>query len=272
MIRGEILLDRSLISIAGEGVEEFLQGLITNDIKNLIREKIIYSLMLTPQGKFLYDFFIFKKSGIVFIDCFAADREEIISKFNLYKLGKAILLNKEDAYKILFVSSVIPEMADPRFLGGASRLYVSDNDLDNIIAKYNIELSKDEHMSFLCSNTYPDASYDMIKNRSFPLEYGIDNYNAISFTKGCYVGQELVARTKYRGTIRKKIFRIESDTDLVIEKGSDVMVGDKVIGIFCSSYKKLGKVLLRDDVLTEISSGASKLEATISDLKVMVII
>ncbi len=272
MIRGEILLDRSLISIAGEGVEEFLQGLITNDIKNLVREKIIYSLMLTPQGKFLYDFFIFKKNGIVFIDCLATDREEIISKFNLYKLRKEISLNKEDAYKILFVSFAIPEMADPRFPGGASRLYVSSNDLDGLLAKYNIELTKDEYKSFLCRNTYPDASYDMIKGRSFSLEYGLDNYNAISFTKGCYVGQELVARTKYRGTIRKKIFRVESDSDIVIEKGSDVVIEDKVIGIFCSSYKKVGKVLLREDVLTEISLGADKLEATISNLKVTIII
>lgn len=271
MIKGEILVDRSLISLVGKDAKEFLQGLLTNDIKKLDAGNIIYSLMLTPQGKFLYDFFIFQENETLLIDCSDEDREEVISKLNLYKLGQDIAIQKNDRYQVIFLPVNIPGKSDPRFPLQASRMYVLSDNLEDTLKSYGIMLGE-EYKAFLCSNIIPDASYDMIKTRSFPLEYGMDNYNAISYTKGCYVGQELIARTKYRGTIRKKLFKIEFSQNVSIEKGSEVVVDGKAVGIFCSAYKEIGKVLLREDVIKEWYPKAPRIEASIGDLKGQIII
>ena len=184
-----------------------------------------------------------------------------------------ITINRENEYRVLFFSSVVVGKSDPRFPLAASRLYVAVDKIEATLKTYGAVLEDGEYESFLCNNTYPDASYDMIKGRSFPLEYGLDNYNAISFSKGCYVGQELIARTKYRGTIRKKLFRIESNHNIIEEKGSEVMVDGKPVGIFCSAYKKIGKVLLREDIiLPESDPGIKAIYANTSNSKFQIII
>ncbi len=271
MFKANFLDDRSLISLAGDGVREFLQGLITNNIDSLNDKKLIYSLMLTPQGKFLYDFFIWEEQSKVFIDCLSDDREEIIQKLTLYKLGKDIEISKHDQRSVLFVSSVISGFADPRFPERASRVYLDNDRRESFLSNHKISLLSNEYNRFLCDNTLPDASYDMIKGRSFPLEYGMDSYDAISFDKGCYVGQELVARTKYRGTIRKRIYKISLSDNVKLEKGAEVIVLGQSIGIFCSSYGKTGKALLRNDHVQELRVGSGSIEALVADSIIKII-
>lgn len=271
MFSGVFLKDRALISLFGEGIKEFLQGILTNDINNLKDKGLLYSLMLTPQGKFLYDFFLWQKNDKVFIDCLSVDRDEIIQKLNLYKLGKDIEINPVEEYGVLFVSAVIPGFVDPRFPNHSSRIYLEKDKQSVFLEKQNISIVTDEYSKFLCDNVLPDASYDMIKGRSFPLEYGMDNYNAISFDKGCYVGQELVARTKYRGTIRKKIYGISLSDSIKIQKGEEVIAFGQSIGIFCSSYKGRGKALLRKDYVEELRVKSSPVEAVLANFKIEIL-
>ena len=271
MFNASFLDDRVIISLVGGGVREFLQGLITNNIDNLDSSNLIYSLMLTPQGKFLYDFFIWEEQGRIFIDCLLDDREEIIQKLTLYKLGKDIEIKKHDQHSILCVSSAISSFVDPRFPGQTSRVYIENDKRDSYLSDHKISLVSNEYNKFLCKNTLPDASYDMIKGRSFPLEYGMDIYNAISFDKGCYVGQELVARTKYRGTIRKGIYKISLSDNMKLEKGEEVTVSGQSIGIFCSSYDTTGKALLRKDYVQELRIGSNPIEALVAGSVIKII-
>jgi folate-binding protein YgfZ len=272
MYSGEFLQDRSIITLSGKEVKEFLQGLVTNDMSKIEQKKTIYALMLTPQGKFLYDFYIWENLDKIYIDCLLADRDQIIDKLNLYRLGQDIKVRASSYYSVLFVSSALPGFSDPRIPNRASRVYLSDDEKDSFIKEHDILLNIGEYKRFLCDHAIPDASHDMIKEKSFPLEYGMDEYNAISFAKGCYVGQELVARTKFRGTIRKKIFQITSLKHIHAVKGEEVICNEKSIGIFCSAYKDTGKVLLRHDYLAEFSSQEQKIDAKIGNLEVFIVI
>jgi len=269
MLKYDLLETRALITIKGEESLEFLQGILTNDILKVAQKKILYTLMLTPQGKFLYDFFIRETEDQLLLDCFKEDRDEIINKLNLYKLGKNIEIKAFDECNILFVPNHNKDLlkkpgvfVDPRFPEIGMRCYIDKNQYAEFINDNKLTLEKHLYEEFLCNRSLPDASIDMIKTRSFPLEYGMEECNAISFDKGCYVGQELVARTKYRGTIRKEIFRITSDKTIIAEKGEDISVGDRKIGSFCSAYKKQGKALIRKDYYEEIAGeGAAFIEA-----------
>lgn len=232
------LENRAVIEVTGPQNKQFLQGLITNDVSKIAEGAFIYALMLTPQGRFLYDFFITEQGGRLLIDCQKSKVEEIIKKLNMYKLRAQVAVTPTELQVYAAFSQIDPEFyADPRnarmgFRSLRSTLFASQPALFQHYEMKRIEL------------LIPDADKDFIPERSFPLEYGANELNAIDYQKGCYVGQELTARTQHRGTVRKKLCKLEF-TEAAPEKGSEINshAGHKV-GIVLGSLGTVGLGLI----------------------------
>jgi len=221
------LQDRKIIKISGSDKETFLQGLITNDINLIKTNKIIYSAMLNSKGRFLYDFFIFSQDDNFMLDCLDKRRDEIIKKLSLYKLRSDVNIQKDDEIKV-FVSSENNEgFIDPRNSKMPRRIYQKYDD--------NVNSEETKYHQQRITLKIPESEYDLTYEKSIILEFDFDNLNAVSYTKGCYIGQELTARTHHLGQVRKKIFHAKTNSKNLIEKNSKITCEGKSIGIILSS-------------------------------------
>lgn len=258
MTKQTILPDRAIIEIKGHDRKSFLQGLITNDINKANQETLIYASMLNAQGRFLYDFFIFEKDDSLFLDCSSIRRDEIFTKLKFYKLRSQIEIIKNDDFEIIqdFESAENNHSTsylifqDPRHKNLGYRIYKA--------AQKNSYLSEDEEISH-CHNKIwhndnnpeqdnvnqynyqriclkiPEGEYDLTYEKSIIAEFGFDNLNAIDYKKGCYIGQELTARTHYMGQVRKKIYHVTISGLHKVEKNSEISCAGKNGGIILSS-------------------------------------
>ncbi|MGI4851650.1 MAG: YgfZ/GcvT domain-containing protein [Janthinobacterium lividum] len=209
------LSNQSVLRISGSDCKTFLQGLITNDIQVVSPTSAIYTLLLTPQGKFLYDFFVIEHHDYVLIDVHKNQAESLKKRLSLYKLRANVLIEDVSSEYTIFVSldsvSVNPQnyilaYQDPRLKDLGNRWIVPR---EHTQSDLSWDAKDDDYNLFRLKLGIPQGYQDMIPERSIPLESGVQDLNAISWTKGCYIGQELMARTRYRGEIRKRLFPVE---------------------------------------------------------------
>lgn len=198
-----LLKDRAIIEISGQDRQEFLQGLITNDIKLVTSQKMIYSAFLNGAGRFFVDFFIHEIDEKYILDCHILEVDEIIKKLNLYKLRSQIEITKNQNLFVIFNTQNLG-FVDSRANNFGYRLYVNSLDLKNYPTQ-DLIFYHQKRINF----RIPEGYYDLTKDKSYIFEFGFDNFSAISYQKGCYVGQETTARNHYRGQLRKKIFLFE---------------------------------------------------------------
>ena len=201
------------LSVEGKDSSDFLQNLITNDVNKCTKENIIYSCLLTPQGKFIADFFIFKRDDNYIIETHSLFYETLLKKLKLYKLRSKILINE---ITNLCSYSVFSELnnnmnfiifcADPRSNKIGNKLICTSEDSE--ILKNVKEIDENKYHEILIRNTVPLSHFDLKENKSLLLENNFENLNAISWDKGCYVGQELTARMKYRALLKKRIYSL----------------------------------------------------------------
>jgi folate-binding protein YgfZ len=252
------LNNRCVISISGADRKTFLQGLITNDINKVSETQAIYTLMLSPVGRFLYDFFIIEKGDKLLVDCCKERVDEIVQKLSFYKLRSKVEIAKENFAVIVSKSEI--GFVDPRNSKMGYRDFapnhlnlkpLSQRTLGSQDAGRDPSVRWDDGVNDDNESEYnfhrinlkiPDDS-DLTYDKSFPLEFGFDNFNAIDYKKGCYVGQETTARTHYKGIIRKKIFLAEIVSQTQIEKGTEIETEDKKIGEILSSVFAENKLL-----------------------------
>ncbi len=225
------LKDRSILEISGSNRKSFLQGLVSNDVNKTSSSNLIYAVMLNATGRFLYDFFIFENGEKLFLDCFAARRDEILKKLNFYKLRADVALKKND--ELLVAQSFAKHgFRDPRSEELGYRIYGTASELAAIEGDL---ISEDSYNFNRIQNKIPESENDLTYEKSLILEFNFDNLNAISYEKGCYIGQELTARTHYKGEIRKKLFHVKISGDSKLEKGSEISCEGKSVGIILSS-------------------------------------
>lgn len=200
---------RAQIILSGVDAESFLQQLTTNDIRNLSGH-LIYSLFLTPQGKLLHDVFITQIENKFIIDCYSEAVNEIINLLNKYKLGSRVEI---DISQKLFDLS---EYDDPRHKKFGK--YAFSNDLD---IYYELR--------------YPRLYIDFQTNEYFPFEIGYDQFNCISYNKGCYIGQEVITRTHFRGVIRKKVYAVKV-LEKITNDHHEIFLSDQKVGVLLGNY------------------------------------
>jgi folate-binding protein YgfZ len=194
------LPDRAFICITGDDRRPFLQGLITQDIDILDTSPLLYSCLLTPNGKFLFDFFIHENDEEIMIDCEGGERASTLFKrLSMFKLRSKVTLELQDnvdAFQI-FNGAWGGGYKDPRHDACGYRTYSKPNDINEI--SFNVW---DTHR---IKHEIPDGSCDLIPEKSFIHESDIVIQSAVSYTKGCYMGQELVSRMHHRGLAKKKL-------------------------------------------------------------------
>lgn len=254
----EILTNRAIIKLSGENVLTFLQKLISNDI---LKNKFCYAYLLNNLGRYLFDFFVYKiNDQELFIDISQHQAEAFISKIKFYILRQNIQIkNYLDEYTIV-VSEEMPTfqtiytIKDPRHPLLLFRSIIRGQ------TSTNIELSDNLYFKYKYDLAIPDGEIDLIFEKSIPIEYGAEELNAINYSKGCYIGQEVISRTKYQGIIRKKIFKIEAEEDLSkVEKNTEILINDTKIGIICSSFKNQGIGLIREENYMEFKDKSIKI-------------
>ncbi|TAH35611.1 MAG: folate-binding protein [Alphaproteobacteria bacterium] len=217
-----LLPNRQIISVSGVDAKSFLQGLISNDIEQVSGDKSIYAAFLSAQGKFLHDLFISSRDGEYLIDCESARAADLVKRLTMYKLRAQVdIKNRADDFAIMAVmdgKSDLPQHNGETVSYENGILYrdprLADIGWRMILPKNKLPTSSDfyEYDYVRAKLGLPDGSRDMEIDRAIILENGFQELNAIDWQKGCYVGQELTARTKYRGLVRKRLLPCEVTT------------------------------------------------------------
>ena len=215
------------LEISGQDSVPFIQNLITNDINKCKENHFVYSCLLTPQGKFFADFFIFKNKEKYFFEVNDIFYENFLNKLNMYKLRSNINIEE---IKLFYSFIIFGELEinnhyeilnfDPRNNNIGKKLIQYDP-----LIKFNekiIEIDEKKYHEILIKNKVPYSPFDLQENKSLLLENNFDNINAISWNKGCFVGQEITARMKYRALLKKQLYALE----LISGK---INIGDKII-------------------------------------------
>ena len=227
-------MQRKVFRFSGTDARKFLQNLITNDV-NRLDTGPVYSALLTPQGKFIADFFLIPDDNDILMDVDADAAATLIPRLNMYKLRADVTISETD----LIVSRGLndaPEgaVADPRDANLGWRYYgAKDHTTDAV-----------DWDALRVDHKIPEMGREL-DAESYILEMGFEGLNGVDFRKGCYVGQEVTARMKHKTELRKGLVRLVADAD--IPENADVMSNGKVIGRTHTSAGKRALAYLRYD-------------------------
>ncbi|HEY3637923.1 MAG TPA: hypothetical protein VGK90_07190 [Rhizomicrobium sp.] len=244
---GALLSDRAVLKIQGSDARDFLQGLITNDIRKLTADAPLYTALLTPQGKILCDFLLYEHDGAVLLECERASLGDLKTRLSRYRLrAKVEIVSRDDLAIAWEPHGNGPEAKqDPRHpaLGYRTIVPADTNSASNTAyLTHRLELG------------IPEGA-DFGSDRMFALDADLDELHGVAFDKGCYVGQELTARMKHRGTARKRLLPVESEFEL---PGADtpVTAPGNEIGVITSTYANRGFAAIRLDRLADADGAA----------------
>lgn len=209
--------NRSVLRLAGRDLYTFLQGLLTNDVLQIEsgKQDFMYSAMLNPQGRFMYDMFLLsdrkEEEPVILMDVESQTVPELTRSLIKYRLRAAVdISNVSNEYevKVLFGSSDTEPSGvwhvDPRLPMLGFRTIVPRED-----ASAGDPASAQQYVDWRIEHGVAEGCIEIPSGSALPLEYNLDGLSGISFTKGCYVGQELTARTKYTGVVRKRLLPVE---------------------------------------------------------------
>ena len=251
-----ILDDRGLLYINGEDAKPFLQNIITNDINKVTENNSCFSALLTPQGKYLFDFIISKHKTGFFLDCEKENINNLYKQLTLYKIRSKVeildlsnefviaILSKEkflslentkdvEGFNTKFMEDVI--LLDPRNTELGARLIINLEKLHLSIKKLELKISEIKNYYKLSHKLgIPQRNTKNLQNKVFGIECNFEELNGIDFKKGCYVGQENTARIKLREKLHKRLFSIE------------VIEGSIKDDLIFSDNKEIGKILIKD--------------------------
>ena len=270
-----ILKDRGIISVLGKDSKEFLQNIITNDINIVNKDNSIFSGIFTPQGKYLYEFFIVKSNDGYFLDCseeFLGELKVFLEKYKLnsdveikdisdeYVVGiisneKFEEIKKEEnktTQTIIYRSS--PFFQDPRSKKLGSRVLSNLEKLYLTIKKLSLKIEDEsDYFNNAHEAGIPIKNLKKLQNNLFGLEANFEELSAIDFKKGCYIGQENTARMKLKNKLRKKLLPIVSKENLKI--GSEITLDGNQIGkLLIANPYPFGLVNIFDKKMSELKN------------------
>ena len=268
--------DTIFINIAGDDRQEFLQGLITNDINACDRNNPIYSCILSPQGKFLADFFVIELDGSYLIEIHNRFFDNILQKLQLYKLKSEVIISENNSYLscVLFINKKIAvpnhliSFQDPRNNNIGIRYILNTNNSFSFKKLGFTPVDINYYKEILMKNLIPYSPDDLIVNKSLLLENNFQNINAISWDKGCYVGQEITARMKYRALLKKKIYTLEIISGS-IQVGEKITINDISIGEIISITNKFAIAMLKIDAANAVIKKDNVIDLSNAKVKII---
>ena len=244
------LEDRGFIQVKGVEAKEFLQNIVTNDLEKVTNNSTVFSSILTPQGKYLFEFFILKLKDGYLLESEKKSIAEIIKLLNFYKLrSKVEFIDLTDKYMVAIISlEKFKEINNSSLQKGSTASYQNDlvyidprnvklgakiiSKLENVqptIKKLNLEKAdKNKYYNKSFQLGIPQVNLDKLKEKIFGIENNLDELNGIDFKKGCYIGQENTSRIKLRNKLRRRILPIQkisgeiSENDTIKYKGNEI--------------------------------------------------
>ena len=269
------LEERGIIRVSGPEARSFLQNLVTNNVDRVDSKNFIYSALLTPQGKFLFDFFMTAdpddKSAIL-LDCDGARIADLVKRLTMYKLRAKVEIADISAEKAVVAfwnedtapMQEGPGLPDPRHDAMGRRALLSRDGVDEAIKAASAAAAPESAWhSHRIRLGIGDAANDFEPDRTFPLEVNFAELNGIDFHKGCFVGQEVTSRTKRRGSVRKRLLPVHVEGDMPAP-GTPVKGGVREVGTIYSTDAVTGRALalLRLDLIK-----SAVLEAEFSEIR-----
>ena len=261
---------RGVVMVTGDDRISFLQGLVSNDVNRVVAERSIHAGFLTAQGKYLHDFFIAALADGLVLDCEAARRDDLIRRLRVYKLrSKVDLRDAGDALAVfaafgdgVFGSVDLPAergaareiggglvFVDPRLAELGVRFILPAETAASTLAGLGLaEGTPEDYDAVRIPLGVPDSSRDIIVEKSTLMESGFDELNGISWDKGCYMGQELTARTKYRGLVKRRLVPVTTDGPLP-PPGTPIVRNGREVGELRGGIAGHALALMRVDAL-----------------------
>ena len=253
-----ILEDRGILFVDGIDAKDFLQNIITNDIDKVSDNSSCFASLLTPQGKFLFDFIVDNHKKGYFIDCEKIQIEELFKQFSLYKLRSNVqILNLSNEFAVAALSyekfksiegskdelgftlkyREDPILLDPRNKKLGARLVINLEKLYLSLKKLNLKsVKQEEYYNLSFDLGIPQKNTNKLKDKIFGIECNFEELNAIDFKKGCYVGQENTSRIKLKNKLTKRLLPVK-----IVE--GKISEGDSIF----SEDSEIGKVLISEN-------------------------
>ncbi|KAF0118926.1 MAG: aminomethyltransferase [Rhodospirillaceae bacterium] len=269
-----ILPQRGVLVVGGEERHSFLQGLISNSIAPVAAGGVVHAALLTPQGKFLHEFFVVAWGEQVVLEAEAERRADLHARLAYFRLRAKVTLavaEAEDrvvavvfglgAAEALAVAAQAAQQVrplaegvayrDPRLAEAGVRLIGSRSCLEETLSAAGCrEAAPQAYDRWRLTLGLPDGSRDMVVERSGILECGFEELNGVDFNKGCYVGQEVITRSKYRGVLKKRLMPVAIDGP-VPDPGTPLWLEEREAGEMRSAVEGIGLAVLWLDALAE---------------------
>lgn len=264
MAEAAIVERRGVLAIGGTDRIAFLQGIVSNDVAKTASGRAIWAAFLTPQGKYLHDFFLLPDGDRLLLEGEAERLPDLAKRLRIYKLRSKVEIEPiemvvavawgADALGTLGLPEEAGALAplagglafvDPRLPALGARLLLPPEEARGALEAAGLEIAPAEKWDRLRIGLgVPDGSRDLEVERSILLESGFDELGGVDWDKGCYLGQELTARTRYRGLVKKRLVPVAIEGPAP-EPGTPVLAEGKEAGVLRSSADGLGLALLR---------------------------
>jgi tRNA-modifying protein YgfZ len=269
-----LLSERAVIEVPGEDRVAFLQGLVSNDVAEAAPGRAVWAALLTPQGKYLADFFVFADGDRLLLDAEHAQAPMLLQRLTRFRLRSKVTLRMADDLAVYAAwdgawdgprdgawdgtpTGTAIMAPDPRLPQAGWRLLARTP-----LACNAEEADWDRHRLAL---GLPDGTRDLEPEKTVLLEAGFDELHGVSWSKGCYMGQELTARTKYRGLVKRRLVPVAVDGPLPAP-GAAVQRDGVEVGTMRSSRDGMGLAVLRLEALeSPLTSGEARLTVRVPD-------
>lgn len=250
------LPDRGVVAVEGDDRVAFLQGLVSNDVTAALPGHAVWAALLTPQGKWLADFFILDDGTRLLLDCERPQMAELVQRLSRYRLRLRVTVRAEPDLTVQVAWGGRPDgdgfIPDPRLPDFAWRRLTA--------TPAEPTATPEDWDRYRLAAGLPDGSKDMETDRSVLLEAGFDELSGVSWSKGCYMGQELTARTKYRGLVKRRLVPVIIDGPPP-SPGTPILRNGAEVGTMRSARGDAGLATLRLDA---IEAGLRCGEATLT--------
>ncbi len=272
LARVALLADRGVVRVTGADAAKLLQGIITNDMDLLASQPALHAALLTPQGKILFEFFVVRAGDGFLLETAKDKASDLAKRLSLYKLRAQVeIRDVSDDYRVLASWRDAPSsdgetgaahsFRDPRLEALGFRV-LADAGIaadSTAAATDSADATAQDYHAHRIALGVPEGCKDYVLGDTFPHEADLDQLNGVSFTKGCYVGQEVVSRMQNRAIVRKRVVPIEGEAPLT--PGSEIHVGEVVIGAVGSTAGRQALALIRLDRAAEAKSKGQVLAA-----------